>query len=228
MPSRYIIRNYAPDNYYHIFNCGLNKQDIFLEGNDYKLFLYYLFIYTAPINLVLKRYKQLSFRLQGKNLSQQMKLVAYCLMPNHYHLLVFPQTKEAVPKLMRQIANAYTTYFNRKKKREGYLFSSRYKAVAVESEYQLLHLSRYIHLNPVVAGLAELPEAYPWSSGAAFLGGQDNQGCYTEPIINAFKDKEQGYRSFLADQIDYARDLEEQKHLLIDTPRIEVEPQFIS
>lgn len=94
---------------------------------------------------------------------------AYCLMSNHYHLLL--KTPEGnLPEIMRHINGAYTTYFNVKRKRSGHLFQGRYKAILVEADSYAAELSRYIHLNPIRVGLAEKPEDYPWSSYRSYIG----------------------------------------------------------
>jgi putative transposase len=94
---------------------------------------------------------------------------AYCLMSNHYHLLL--ETPEGnLPQIMRHLNGAYTTYFNVKRKRSGHLFQGRYKAILVEADSYATELSRYIHLNPIRVGLAAKPEDYPWSSYRSYVG----------------------------------------------------------
>jgi putative transposase len=94
---------------------------------------------------------------------------AYCLMSNHYHLLL--ETPYAnLSETMRDLNGGYTTYFNVKHKRRGHLFQGRYKAIVVEKEAHLVELTRYIHLNPVRAGMVEMPEQYEWSSYGMYLG----------------------------------------------------------
>src|SRR3989344_7619419 len=147
MPSKYRIRNFEENGYYHLFNRGVEKKKIFLDNQDYKIFLYYSFVYLKPLNDVLSTYPQLPIRLHSKNLSGEIDLISYCLMPNHFHLLLKQYTKTGFSKLAKQTTNAYTEYFNKKYKRTGSLMQGTFKSVKVNTDEQLVHLSRYIHLN---------------------------------------------------------------------------------
>lgn len=215
MPSRYVVRRYEENAFYHVFNRGVEKRDIFLDEQDYNIFLYYLFIYTAPLKKVLIKYPDLPIRLYNKNLYGAIDLVAFCLMPNHFHLLLRQQSITAVQKLLKQLTNAYTFYFNNKYKRVGGLVQGRFKAVMIETDELLLHVSRYIHLNPVVSGLAEDPNQYKWSSYLDYLGKSDSMNCVKDLILNYFRSKEK-YEEFANDQIGYGRSLEMIKHLIIE------------
>ena len=218
MPSPYIVRSFAENCYYHVFNRGLDKREIFKDPSDYKIFKYYLFIYTAPLKRVLSFYPQLKPRLQNNNLSNELDLIAYCLMPNHIHLLIHQKTKSGVSKFMKQVSNAYTKYFNTKYERRGNLMESRFKAVQITSESLLAHVSRYIHLNPVVANIVKNTEMYPWSSYKSYI--LDNQKeskviCEKEIILNQFKTIKD-YKNFVQGQIEYAKVLAQIKHLTIE------------
>ena len=164
MPAKYVRRNLRENSYYHIYNRGLVNQDIFLDEQDHKIFLFYLYIYTSSLKEVCDRYVDLPLRLQAKNLSDDIRLVAYCLMPNHFHLLLKQRSAKSMPRLIKQVTNGYTTYFNSKYKRVGRLMQGRYLATLVESEYLLIQMARFVHLNPVLAGLCTNPGDYEWSS----------------------------------------------------------------
>ena len=114
MPSKYVVRNFTEDSYYHVFNRGVEKRDIFLDDEDYTTLQSYLFKYLQPIEKVAEKYPDTPTRLYGKNLSEEVELVAYCLMPNHFHLLLKQNTKDGISKLLKQLTNAYTLYFNQK------------------------------------------------------------------------------------------------------------------
>ena len=117
---------------------------------------------------------------------------------------------------MSQFQNSYTRYFNTKYKRIGPLLQGVFKGVYVETMEQLLHVSRYVHLNPVVSFLVDEknPESYAWSSLTEYLkGGSPFLSC--QPILDQFKNPD-GYRKFIVDHIDYAKKLSEIKHLLIE------------
>lgn len=150
MPSRNIIKQYIENGYYHIYNRGVEKRDIFLDEQDCAVFLHYLKLYLSPIE-ELKQLDLPGLRIQRfiyLNLSHEIVLLAFALMPNHIHLLIKQKTVDGIVKLMKRLATGYVMYFNKKYQRVGGLFQNRYKAVLIQSDPHLLHLSRYIHLNP--------------------------------------------------------------------------------
>ena len=145
------------NGYYHIYNRGVEKRFIFLDQQDYGVFLSYLKEYLLP-----KKEQELHERLsdpqissvarnkvlkslQLNNFNQEIILLAYCLMPNHFHFFVKQKSINAIDKFMNSLATRYTMYFNRKYKRVGSLCQDVYKAVLIKNEAQFLHLSRYIH-----------------------------------------------------------------------------------
>ena len=140
--------------FYHISARGNERNDIFLDDVDRKRFLGYL--ETSVL-----RYKA--------------KIHAYCLMSNHYHLLL--STPEGnLSQIMLHINGGYTTYFNKRHNRAGHLLQGRYKAILVDADPYAGELSRYIHLNPVRAGIAGAPEDYRWSSYRAYIGKESPPG----------------------------------------------------
>ena len=230
MPSKYVVRNFTENSSYHVFNRGVEKREIFLKDEDYRLFQYYLFVYLRPLEEVLEKYPDLPLRLSSKNLSEEVELLAYCLMPNHFHLLLRQRTRNGISKLLKQATNAYTLYFNEKNNRVGGLMQGSFKAAEIAHDNLFIHLVRYIHLNPVAAKVAKDLNSYPWSSYADYLGEEaapaarlpDGQGGQADlpvskkkvlslfPSLGAFK-------GFHEDQADYAKELEQIKHLAIDS-----------
>lgn len=215
MPSRYVVRDFAENNVYHVFNRGVEKRTIFLDEQDYRIFLYYLFIYLAPLEKVLTRYPILPLRLHSKNLAKEIDFFCYCLMPNHFHFLIRQITKNGISKLIKQLTNAYTLYFNQKYKRVGGLLQGRFKAVGVKTDNLLLHVSRYIHLNPVVGELVTNPEEYPWSSYPAYINNLKETICNRELILSFFSSSKD-YEKFVQDQVDYANNLALLKDFTLD------------
>lgn len=147
MPSKFIVRNFSENTLYHIFNSGLDNKNIFIDEKDYNFFKVYLFIYTRPIEEIMEKFPDFPKRLHNKNLSKEVELVGYSFMPNHFHIILKPITKEGVSKLMKQIANAYTLYFNQKHQKSGRLFVGRYKATHVPDDL-ITPLLRSIHKEP--------------------------------------------------------------------------------
>lgn len=137
---------------YHIISRGNRGEHIFTEDQDKEYF-------TETLQHAVKKYK--------------IDLYAYCIMGNHYHLLLTTPYGE-LTKAMHYIGSAYGSFLRRQKGWIGHIFAGRYKSLCVEKEGYLLELSRYIHLNPVRAGLAEKPEGYRWSSYGYYIGKQKN------------------------------------------------------
>lgn len=214
MPSKFVVRNFTEDSYYHIFNKGVEQRQIFLDEKDYRFFQVYLFIYLKPVEKVLEKYPDVPSRLNSKNLSQEVELIGYCLLPDHFHLLLRQKTKDGISKLMKQMTNAYTLYFNQKNNHSGGIMQGRYKAVGVPQD-SLAYLLRYIHLNPVSHQLTQDLTTNPWSSYADYLGKETDLPCTKIHILSKFNSVEE-FEKFHTDQTDYAEQLEKIKHLLIE------------
>jgi putative transposase len=210
--------------YYHVFNRGVAKMPTFTSISDYKRALltleYYRF--TNP-PLKLSKYKDLTpedrnkidLELGYKN-NRLVDIISYVFMPNHFHFLLRQNTDGGVSKFIGQFSNSYTRYFNTKNKRVGSVFQGVFKSVEVESEQQLIHLSRYIHLNPYVSNVVKINglASYPWSSLPVYLDGQNN---FTDnKIVTSHFSERFSYKDFVFNHSDYARELEIVKHLVID------------
>jgi len=146
MPRRDLT--FQPGHYYHLYNRGNDRQTIFFERENYLHFL-----------RLIRRYL----------IEQTLDVVAYCLMPNHYHLLVQCKTN-AVSGAMMRLSVAYTKAMNRRYNRVGVVFQGQFQAIAVDSEEYLYHLTRYIHLNPVKAGMVAHPKDWEFSSYLDYAG----------------------------------------------------------
>lgn len=142
-------------------------------------------------------------------------IIAYCLMPTHIHLVLTQLCENGISVYMGRILNSYARYFNTKYKRKGPLWEGRFKGIQVETTEQLYHLTRYIHLNPVTAYLVEKPEEWKFSSYREFINevGKDERICNFEEFLDIEKEE---YRDFVISRIDYQRELDEIKHLLLE------------
>lgn len=197
---------------YHVYNRGNEKRDIFTQYRDYKrfrqTFYYYQFAGPKP------RLSISSLNSFQPNPQQKLvEILCFCLMPNHFHLLVKQLKDNGISVFMSQISNSYTKYFNIKYNRVGALLQGAFKSVLVESDEQLVHVSRYIHLNPVVSGICKMPEDYSWSSFNEYAIAESI--CLTSLILGMFPSLDK-YVQFTKDQIDYGTTLEIAKHQLID------------
>lgn len=142
MPSRNLVKFYLPNSIYHIYNRGVEKRTIFEDDQDCNVFLSYIKEYLSPQGVTL-RYRG----LQGKYF-EEIKLLAFCLMPNHLHLLIKQSDKNSIKKFTQSLFTRYSMYFNKKHRRIGGLFQSTYKATNVIDTEHLLYISKYIHRNP--------------------------------------------------------------------------------
>jgi len=159
------LRIEFPDAWYHVLNRGRRGESIFHEARDYQIFLQ---------------------TVQEAGELWHFRVAAYCLLPNHYHLLV--QTPNAnLSRCMRHIDGVYTQRFNRGHGHDGPLFRGRYKSLLIEADAYLLQLVRYIHRNPLVAGLAQTLDEYPWSSHLGYLSRSTKwEWLYKEPVLEMF------------------------------------------
>lgn len=203
MPSRNIIKIDVPHSYYHVYARGHGRQAIFREDEDYRVFLN-LFKRHLSIEETTDNYGKPYVHLRGS-----LELLCYCLMTNHFHLLLYQEDEGAMQRLMRGIMTSYSRYFNKKYDSSGALFESRYKASRISSEAYLMHISRYIHLNP------EDWRAYPYSSIHAYFGvGQPE--WLQQSRVTALFDSLPVYADFLDDHKDYKKSLDQLKYELAE------------
>jgi len=184
------LRIEYPGAFYHVIQRGNDRKDIFISAYDRIKFYEYLSILHT-------RYR--------------VNVHAYCLMSNHYHLIL--ETKEPnLSRALHYLNTGYTVYFNVKRKRSGHLFQGRYKAILVEADEYLHHLSRYIHLNPLRIGLVKDPADYPYSSCRYFTTLAAHPDWLDTGFILSLFDKNTGqakslYRKFLLDGIGNEKDI---------------------
>lgn len=156
MPSRNILKIDLHDSYYHVYARGHGRQSIFRDDEDFEMFLG-LFERHLSVEPKANTTGRVYPHLRG-----DVSLLCYCLMSNHFHLLLYQKTEGSMSRLMRGVMTSYSMYFNKKYQQSGALFESRYKASRISSDPYLLHISRYIHLNP------KDWMAYPYSSIHAY------------------------------------------------------------
>lgn len=181
MPSKNVLKKYIEKSYYHIYNRGVEKRKIFVDEQDYRVFLSYLKLYLLPKQKSIKELEHNNYKIENKektiseiytlnNFFEKIHLLSFVLMPNHFHLELWQQNKNDIEFFMRSLITKYSKYFNKKYDRIGPLFQGRYKAVIVQSTEYILYLSKYIHLNPLeLLNKDQLLEGYPWSSYQSYL-----------------------------------------------------------
>lgn len=196
MPRRKIafVKNY----FYHVFNRGSRKQNIFLNDNDYQRFLEKT-----------KKYKE-KFKIS---------ILVYCLLPNHFHFILQQSSTIPISNFLHSVTNSYGKYFNIKNELIGPLFQGRFRAKLIESEEYLLHLSRYIHLNPSpFLSSKEKFSNYPYSSYQFYTGtGKiDKENIVNKEIILSYFSKTQPYLSYKSFVEGKEKDFENISHLILE------------
>lgn len=206
MPAKNSRKQFIENSYYHIYNRGVEKRQIFMDDMDYSVFISYLKNYLLPKNenflrdiisdenSTSKQKADALRQIKLNNFSQTISLTAYCLMGNHFHLLVKQTSADGIDKFMNSLMTRYTMYFNRRHKRVGHLFQGNYKAVLVETEAQLLHLTRYIHQNPASKGHAF--QSYPYSSYKQYVSLKAVEWLKPNEVLAYFS--KQGFNSYAA------------------------------
>lgn len=157
MPAKNVVKFYLPNSFYHIYNRGVEKRVIFQDEQDYKVFLNYLKEYLSPEPNRNTLQKDVSFKgvtfkgvpKQINHFDNEIALIAFCLMPNHIHLLIKQKDKDSIKKFCQSLFTRYSMYFNKKYKRTGPLYQGTYKATNAINKDYLLDLTRYIHRNPL-------------------------------------------------------------------------------
>lgn len=180
--------------YYHLYNRGVNRQPIFFNEGNWAYFVKQLRQYAQP---------------------EHIDIIAYCLMPNHYHLLVYLKTQALSAKVMQPFGVSYTKAVNKQQERVGPLFQGRFKAAVVDKEGYVLDLSCYIHLNPVRARLVQRPEDWRYSSYQDYVGLRNGTLPNPEVVLAQFPSR-QAYAEWVESRI--ALDAEERRfvHLMLD------------
>lgn len=223
------IRNIylAPGQIYHIYNRGVDGMSIYRSNSDRLRFVHLTEYYRfTKVPVCYSHYNKMA-RVTRIELMQELvsknelhvQILAFCLMPNHFHFLIKQISPQGIFHFMRQVQNGYVKYFNTATKRQGPLFQSAFKAVHIAKDEQLLHVSRYIHINPTTAYLVNRDTLadYPWSSLACYLPERTSHFSFVEmDEILAFFNSKKAYQDFVFDQIEYQRELKNIKHLLIE------------
>ncbi len=219
MAAKNSIKQYVENGYYHIYNRGVEKRLIFQDTQDYAVALSYLKEYLSP-----KNEKELQERLSNLNTSYKEKdkilkalrmnnfygeitLLAYCLMPNHFHFFIKQKSALSIDKFMQSFTTRYTMYFNRKYKRVGALFQAVYKAVSVETELQFIYLSKYIHKQALASqgeSLRGWEEKQPCSF-SDYLGLRKTSWVEPQEVLNYFSktNPSLSYKNFVLEQNNY-------------------------
>ncbi|MBI2330295.1 transposase [Candidatus Daviesbacteria bacterium] len=219
MPSKNSVKQYTDKGYYHIYNRGVEKRIIFQDVQDYLVFLSYLKNYLLPKNEEELKTKlsdpdtsyterdKIIKLLRLNNFADEISLLAYCLMPNHFHFSIKQKSAISMDKFMNSLGTRYSMYFNKKYKRVGPLYQDVYKAVQVVTEEQFLHLTRYIHKQALALqgdalqhGLTEQPSSY-----LDYVGKRKTEWVKPDEVLAFFSktNRELSYEAFVKQQDEF-------------------------
>lgn len=223
MPRKNLL---VPDEVYHVFNKSIAGYKVFNDEKDFtriqQMFRYYQhqdpptrFSHFINSHEVRSSGVTAPLKVLSEETTKAVQIIAYCVMPTHIHLVLKQLTENGVSTFMSKVLNSFTRYFNEKHKRKGPLWEGRFKNVQVNSDDQLLHLTRYVHLNPVTAYLCERAEDWNPSSYHEYVGEipQGDRFCSYEGLLDIAP---KSYKRFVQDQIGYQRELAGIKSLLVD------------
>ncbi len=215
----------ATGEYYHVYNRGVDKRNIFGDESDYWRFFSSLILLNDIEDGLIDRYRN---HLRGEtkvqpsefrrlNLRQERPLidfVAYCLNPNHYHFIIQQLEEKGVEKFMHRLGTSYTMYFNKKYDRSGALFQGRFKAVHIKDNGQLFYLTTYVNCNSEIHGIAPA-ENYKWCSQPFYLGKYESDLlCNSNPVIKEFRNLH--YADQAKANIKHFRDKKEDEKLFLE------------
>lgn len=190
---------FVTGSYYHIYNRGVEKRNIFIGKHDYQQFVLAMDFYRkTPLSTKLSDFKRRIEKIKKvENQIELVRIFSYCLMPNHFHFLLMQNADGGVTHFLRKFTNSYTRYFNTKYDRIGPLFQGTFKAKYIENDEYLLQVSKYIHRNPLK--LKSNLHSYPYSSYGYYLSQDKHPFCDTE-FISAYFSKNNlnlSYRAFV-------------------------------
>lgn len=216
---------FANGEYYHIFNRGVDKREVFSCVRDYERFLFSMDLLndesdglmigwrdhkkTNP-QAKLDDFLKLSFRKRDP----LVEITAYCLNPNHYHFILKQMKDKGIEKFMHKIGISHTKYFNKKNKRSGSLFQNRFKAVHIDSNEHLLYVSAYINKNNFIHGYNK-NDSWPYSSLHAYMNKRNDKLVYKDVIVGQFKNVKE-YEEFLNNNALHMKEKKEMGKYLIE------------
>ena len=183
---------FVPNNYYHVYNGGANKAKIFCDRKDYLLLL-----------------RQLKRHINGFEIT----VIAYCLMSNHFHLMLRQDGQAKISDFMQAVFHKYSMSFNQSHGHSGTLFEGPFRAILIDKDEYLLHLCRYIHRNPLEAGIVKQPEQWPYSNYLEFLG-QRKGTLIDDEFIKVNFGSPEAYQSFVMNYVPPEKTQRERRHYL--------------
>ena len=202
---------------YHVYNQSIANYRIFNNDSEFSRIIELIQYYQREKQKVnFSKFKEYNMHLKENILDEEklVEIICYCPIPTHFHLALKQLREQGISKFVNKIFNSYSHYFNIKHNRKGPLFAGRFKKVIVRTDEQLLHLTRYIHLNPVTAGFIDNPEDWKYSSYKEYIGAVNKKSiCDYKNILDI---KPGSYKMFVENRIAYQKELARIKNLMLD------------
>jgi putative transposase len=211
---------FANEEYYHIYNRGVDKRDVFLDDNDYLRFLKNLREFNSNLlreeRLRAQNATSSEFDSDSESNSDEalVEIIAYCLNRNHYHLILKQNSEKSIEKFMQKIGTGYTNYFNKKHERGGALFQGKFKAIHINSNEYLLYLSAYVNRNNFIHAYNGNSKEWKYCSAPDYLGKRDGTLCNKNIILDQFKGME--YEDFLDRNAEHLKEKKELAHYCLE------------
>lgn len=216
---------FANDEYYHIFNRGVDKREIFSASKDYDRFLLAVDLLNDEEDGLMHDWQDFKksnptstpadFPKPGLGSRNRLvEIVAYCLNPNHYHFILKQVAEKGIERFMHKLGTSHTKYFNKKNKRSGTLFQGRFKSAHIDSNEYLLYLSAYVNKNNFIHGYNG-SDSWPYSSLFDYLNKRKDELINKDVILGQFKNVNE-YAEFLENNALYMRERKELRKYLIE------------
>lgn len=214
---------FATNEYYHLFNRTIGKEIIYADKRNLSRMIHLVDHYRFPQPLRYSQFKTLPDKSKQAYLNKVSKetplveIFSFAFMPNHFHFLLKQTREHGLVTFISNLQNSFAKFFNLKYKRHGSLFTKPFKGKWVETDEEFVHISRYIHLNPVTSFQINSDDLaiYPWTSLPYYLNKLENRFISTSMLLSRFKTPAKYYQ-FIKDQADHQRKLGRIKHLLFD------------
>jgi putative transposase len=202
------------DEIYHVYSKSIAEYKIFNDDFEYSRMREVIEYYRIERPFAsFSRFKERNMQVKQLDTKRLVQVICYCIMPTHIHLVLKQLKDKGVSIFMSNVLNSYSRYFNIKHNRKGPLWESSFKKVLVESDAQLLHLTRYIHLNPVTAHIVDKPKNWKWSSYEEYISGNKEGMCKYDDVLDI---KPGIYKEFVEDRISYQRELARIKNIMLE------------
>lgn len=207
---------FANQEYYHAYNLGVEKRVVFENQHDLQRFLDTLIYYTNKNNKPRFSFRNRETAIKENEVPSEtlVEIVAYCFMPNHFHLLLKQVSDRGISIFLSKVTNSYTKYFNKKYRRVGPLFQGTFRAVQIKSDEELLSISRFIHLNPLTGFIVKDLTRFPFSSYLEYINSNSPGICKKDYILKHFQNPQE-YAQFVLDLEANARSVKEMEKQLL-------------